>query len=126
MIDACQEGTLALVTANGEADLTTNGGRLYAPVRDLATRVERHLVRVGLPAAQAPARPRGRVARQGGRRVVLGVTLRERAPEHSDLLARSTLAPALRADGRAEEAQAEGLTGQAVMTSADRPTALAG
>ena len=40
MIDACEEGKLALVTANGEADLTTDGGRLYARVKVAVARGE--------------------------------------------------------------------------------------
>lgn len=40
MIDACEEGALALVTANGEADLTTDGGRLYARVKVAVARGE--------------------------------------------------------------------------------------
>lgn len=40
MIDACEAGKLALVTANGEADLTTDGGRLYARVKVAVARGE--------------------------------------------------------------------------------------
>lgn len=40
MIDACEEGSLALVTANGEADLTTDGGKLYARVKVAVARGE--------------------------------------------------------------------------------------
>lgn len=40
MIDACEDGNLALVTANGEADLTTDGGQLFARVKVAVARDE--------------------------------------------------------------------------------------
>ena len=49
-IDAAQEGKLVLVTANGEADLSTDGGRMYARVKAAvaAAEVERKGARQNL------------------------------------------------------------------------------
>lgn len=40
MIDACEHGKLALVTASGEADLTTDNGRMFARVKVAIARGE--------------------------------------------------------------------------------------
>lgn len=53
-IDAAEERGLAIVTANGEADLTTDGGRLYARIKVAVAKgeVERKAARQRLAAAQ--------------------------------------------------------------------------
>jgi site-specific DNA recombinase len=60
-IDAAEERGLRLVTANGEADLTTDGGRLFARVKAAVARSEVERKTARQSAAQAQRAAQGRV-----------------------------------------------------------------
>ena len=59
-IDAAEERGLRLVTANGEADLTTDGGRLFARVKAAVARSEVERKTARQSAAQAQRAAQGR------------------------------------------------------------------
>lgn len=60
-IDAAEERGLRLVTANGEADLTTDGGRLFARLKAAVARSEVERKTARQSAAQAQRAAQGRV-----------------------------------------------------------------
>ena len=60
-IDAAELNGLALVTANGDADLSTDGGRMHARIKAAVARVEMELKGVRQLAAQLQRAKQGRV-----------------------------------------------------------------
>lgn len=58
-IDAAELRGLALVTANGDADLSTDGGRMYARIKAAVARAEMERKSARQSAAQRQRAPKG-------------------------------------------------------------------